>query len=129
MVDSIEPKLHPRFGITVGVALSVVFPYWLIIVLIITLFLGTSSRSFCKGIEMWREETILKVHFSYCRAMFMKLNYLLLIFLTDAAYSPLCPSEEKSTLQILCFNLRWKRLPVLAIVWVLFTLIQVIKAS
>ncbi|MBA0823565.1 hypothetical protein Goarm_020290, partial [Gossypium armourianum] len=29
--------------------------------------------------------------------------------------------------QILCFNLRWKRLLVLATVWVLFTVIQVIK--
>ncbi|OWM69656.1 hypothetical protein CDL15_Pgr025505 [Punica granatum] len=48
-------------GITVGVALSVVFPYWLITVLIIILFLGTSSRSFYKGIQMWKEETIVKV--------------------------------------------------------------------
>ncbi|KAH9738520.1 Sulfite exporter TauE/SafE family protein 4 [Citrus sinensis] len=46
-------------GITVGVALSVVFPYWLITVLIIILFLGTSSRSFFKGIQMWKEETDL----------------------------------------------------------------------
>lgn len=48
-------------GITVGVALSVVFPYWLITVLIIILFLGTSSRSFFKGIQMWKEETDLNV--------------------------------------------------------------------
>lgn len=49
-------------GITVGVSLSVVFPYWLITVLIIILFVGTSSRSFFKGIEMWKEETLLKVY-------------------------------------------------------------------
>lgn len=127
-----QPML--MLGITIGVALSVVFPYWLITVLIIILFMGllkfnvtthqsplfycsilllfdsfstvivavhllqhsyfkrivqmlpmltcsclqrvlfflfiffclwagTSSRSFCKGIEMWKEETLLKVPF------------------------------------------------------------------
>lgn len=108
-----QPML--MLGITIGVALSVVFPYWLITVLIIILFLGqlkitqvlfifiplsysfverkkffnaryymflltdlslsvsfvynfhdyvgTSSRSFCKAIEMWKEETIFKVGF------------------------------------------------------------------
>ncbi|MBA0759877.1 hypothetical protein Gotri_022689 [Gossypium trilobum] len=102
-----QPML--MLGITVGVALSVVFPYWLITVLIIILFLGTSSRSFYRGIEMWKEETILNV------------------VLIDTEYEPLVPKEEKSKLQILCFNLRWKRLLVLATVWVLFTVIQVIK--
>ncbi|TYH88158.1 hypothetical protein ES332_D01G168700v1 [Gossypium tomentosum] len=80
-----QPML--MLGITVGVALSVVFPYWLITVLIIILFL----------------------------------------VLIDTEYEPLVPKEEKSKLQILCFNLRWKRLLVLATVWVLFTVIQVIK--
>jgi uncharacterized membrane protein YfcA len=53
-----QPML--MLGITIGVALSVVFPYWLITVLIIILFMGTSSRSFAKAIEMWKEETVLK---------------------------------------------------------------------
>lgn len=88
-----QPML--MLGITLGVSLSVVFPYWLITVLIIILFLGmlvfksshtglvalkqgyafdnfilsslfptgTSSRSFCKAIGMWKEETMLKVRF------------------------------------------------------------------
>ncbi|KAF7044067.1 hypothetical protein CFC21_053343 [Triticum aestivum] len=50
-----QPML--MLGITIGVELSVVFPYWLITVLIIILFVGTSLRSFYKGILMWREET------------------------------------------------------------------------
>ncbi|CAH1428629.1 unnamed protein product [Lactuca virosa] len=53
-----QPMLMLR--ITFGVALSVVFPYWLITVLIIILFLGTSSRSFFRGIEMWKEESNTK---------------------------------------------------------------------
>ncbi|ONM08808.1 Sulfite exporter TauE/SafE family protein [Zea mays] len=50
-----QPML--MLGITIGVELSVIFPYWLITVLIIILFVGTSSRSFYKGILMWREES------------------------------------------------------------------------
>ncbi|KAF3791648.1 hypothetical protein EJ110_NYTH13018 [Nymphaea thermarum] len=53
-----QPML--MLGITIGVALSVVFPYWLITILIIILFIGTSSRSFCKAIQMWNHETIMK---------------------------------------------------------------------
>nr|KJB15102.1 hypothetical protein B456_002G160300 [Gossypium raimondii] len=117
-----QPML--MLGITVGVALSVVFPYWLITVLIIILFLGTSSRSFYRGIEMWKEETILNKELTKPQESFVHSRGELLI---DTEYEPLVPKEEKSKLQILCFNLRWKRLLVLATVWVLFTVIQVIK--
>ncbi|TYH88156.1 hypothetical protein ES332_D01G168700v1 [Gossypium tomentosum] len=117
-----QPML--MLGITVGVALSVVFPYWLITVLIIILFLGTSSRSFYRGIEMWKEETILNKELTKPQESFVNSRGELLI---DTEYEPLVPKEEKSKLQILCFNLRWKRLLVLATVWVLFTVIQVIK--
>ncbi|MBA0734233.1 hypothetical protein Gogos_018168 [Gossypium gossypioides] len=84
-----QPML--MLGITVGVALSVVFPYWLITVLIIILFLGTSSRSFYRGIEMWKEETILNV------------------VLIDTEYEPLVPKEEKSKLNdvVPCTTLYW----------------------
>ncbi|KAK5836329.1 sulfite exporter TauE/SafE family protein 4-like [Gossypium arboreum] len=116
-----QPML--MLGITVGVALSVVFPYWLITVLIIILFIGTSSRSFYKGIEMWKEETILKKELTRQQGTVNSRGELLI----DAEYEPLVPREEKSTLEILCLNLRWKRLLVLTTVWFLFTLIQVIK--
>ncbi|XVE96535.1 hypothetical protein REPUB_Repub02eG0230900 [Reevesia pubescens] len=117
-----QPML--MLGITIGVSLSVVFPYWLITVLIIILFIGTSSRSFYKGIEMWKEETILKKELTRQQATLVNSRGELLI---DAESEPLVPKEEKSELQILSFNLRWRRLLILATVWVLFTLIQVIK--
>ncbi|KAK8512315.1 hypothetical protein V6N13_097033 [Hibiscus sabdariffa] len=94
-MDSIESKLHPRFSITVGVDLSVVFPYWLITVLIIILFLSNSSRSFCKGIEKWRKEAILKKELNKQQETLVNSRGEILI---DAAYSPQCPSEEESTL-------------------------------
>ncbi|KAL4326246.1 hypothetical protein GQ457_11G008010 [Hibiscus cannabinus] len=116
-----QPML--MLGITVGVALSVVFPYWLITVLIIILFIGTSSRSFYKGIEMWKEETLLKNELTKPQATVNSRGELLI----DTEYEPLIPKEEKSKLQILCFNLRWKRLLVLVTLWILFTVIQVMK--
>ncbi|POO01855.1 Transmembrane protein TauE-like [Trema orientale] len=111
-------------GITVGVALSVIFPYWLITVLIIILFLGTSSRSFFKGIEMWKDETILKKEMAKQQETMVNSRGELLIS-TD--YEPLAPVEEKSSMQIICLNLKWKRVLVLILVWISFLLLQVIK--
>ncbi|KAG7958122.1 hypothetical protein I3843_10G003400 [Carya illinoinensis] len=107
-----QPML--MLGITIGVALSVIFPYWLITVLIIFLFLGTSSRSFFKGIEMWKEETVLKKEIANRQETVVNSRAELLI---DTQYEPLVPREEKTQVQILCLNLRWKRILVLLFVW------------
>ncbi|KAL6141856.1 hypothetical protein ACLB2K_060142 [Fragaria x ananassa] len=117
-----QPML--MLGITIGVSLSVVFPYWLITVLIIILFLGTSSRSAYKGVEMWKEETILKKEFARQQEARVDSRGELLI---DADYQQLNNSEEKSMMQILCFNLRWKRVMVLVTLWVAFLLLQIFK--
>ncbi|ESQ52287.1 hypothetical protein EUTSA_v10016620mg [Eutrema salsugineum] len=112
-------------GITVGVSLSVVFPYWLITVLIIILFVGTSARSFFKGIEMWKEETLLKNEIAkQQQGSTVNSRGELLI---DTEYEPLYPREEKSELEIIRSNLKWKRLLLLVTVWLAFLLIQVIK--
>ncbi|XP_031252567.1 sulfite exporter TauE/SafE family protein 4 [Pistacia vera] len=111
-------------GITVGVALSVVFPYWLITVLIIILFIGTSSRSFYKAIQMWKEETIFKKEMAKQKETLVNSHGELLV---DAEYGPLVPREEKSDVEILHFNLRWKWLFMLFAVWALFLVIQIIK--
>lgn len=117
-----QPML--MLGITIGVALSVVFPYWLITVLIIILFLGTSSRSFCKAIEMWKEETIFNKEITRQQEALVNSRGELLI---DTEYDPLVPREEKSQMQILCFNLRWKWIWVLVLVWIAFLALQIIK--
>ncbi|XP_043815422.1 sulfite exporter TauE/SafE family protein 4 isoform X3 [Manihot esculenta] len=117
-----QPML--MLGITIGVALSVVFPYWLITVLIIILFLGTSTRSVFKGIEMWKEETILKKEMAKQQETVVNSRGELLV---DTEYEPLVPKEEKSEFQTMCFNLKWKRLLVLVLVWASFLLLQVFK--
>ncbi|KAJ9555084.1 hypothetical protein OSB04_009698 [Centaurea solstitialis] len=116
-----QPML--MLGITLGVALSVVFPYWLITVLIILLFSGTSTRSFFKAIEMWKEETIVKKEMERPQESFVNSRGELLI---DT--EPLIPKEEKTPMQIFRFNLRWKMLTALIVVWAAFLALQIIKA-
>ncbi|PIA43467.1 hypothetical protein AQUCO_01900100v1 [Aquilegia coerulea] len=113
-----QPML--MLGITIGVSLSVVFPYWLITVLIIILFLGTSSRSFFRGIQMWKEETVFLSELNAQQKAPLNSHGELLI-------EPLLDQEEKSGLEILRFNLRWKRLLILCAVWVSFLVLQIIK--
>ncbi|KAI3989647.1 hypothetical protein MKX01_036256 [Papaver californicum] len=114
-----QPML--MLGITFGVALSVVFPFWLIIILIIILFVGTSSRSFIKGIQMWKQETILNQE--YVKQQEAQSNSIHI----ESDYDLLVPQEEKSGLEIVRFNLRWKGILVLMFVWISFLLLQVIK--
>ncbi|KAF5953951.1 hypothetical protein HYC85_006807 [Camellia sinensis] len=97
-----QPML--MLGITIGVALSVVFPYWLITVLIIILFLGTSSRSFFKGIEMWKEETILKKELVQQQETVVNSRGELLI---DTEYEPLIPREEKTAMNDVAVCSTW----------------------
>ncbi|KAK9079315.1 hypothetical protein SSX86_000986 [Deinandra increscens subsp. villosa] len=117
-----QPML--MLGITLGVALSVVFPYWLITLLIIILFLGTSSRSFFRGIGMWKEESLLKKETVKTQETSASFTEKLPI---DTTYEPLLPRDEKTLLEILTLNLRWKKLMLLVAVWATFLVLQVIK--
>ncbi|KAL3628395.1 hypothetical protein CASFOL_027441 [Castilleja foliolosa] len=116
-----QPML--MLGITLGVSLSVVFPYWLITVLIIILFMGTSTRSFCKAVEMWKEESMLKKAMED-RKTFVNSRGELLI---NAAYEPLLPKEEKTPLEIMRGNINIIRMLVLLLVWICFLLLQIMK--
>ncbi|CAM8893439.1 unnamed protein product [Rhodiola kirilowii] len=51
----IQPMLV--LGISIGVGLNVLFAYWMITILLIVLFLITSTRAFLTGIETWKKET------------------------------------------------------------------------
>ncbi|XP_078442233.1 sulfite exporter TauE/SafE family protein [Wolffia australiana] len=110
-------------GITLGVSLSVVFPYWLITILIIILFLGTSSRSFCKGIQMWEQETVFNRDEAKFRQDVLPKSS------GGEAYTPLLPKKERSAMEIIRSNLRWKGIAVLLLLWVCFLLLQVTKTN
>eukprot|EP00252_Welwitschia_mirabilis_P019125 TRINITY_DN4347_c0_g1_i6.p1 TRINITY_DN4347_c0_g1~~TRINITY_DN4347_c0_g1_i6.p1 ORF type:complete len:374 (-),score=19.30 TRINITY_DN4347_c0_g1_i6:502-1623(-) len=111
-----QPML--MMGITAGVTLSVIFPYWLITVLIIILFLGTSSRSFFKGIEMWKKETKLKEELSNTPAMDMEEHDYEALPITE---------EEDSVLKIIRANLKLKGFSILILLWLLFLTVQILK--
>ncbi|KAG8374177.1 hypothetical protein BUALT_Bualt11G0103800 [Buddleja alternifolia] len=123
-----QPML--MLGITIGVSLSVIFPYWLITVLIIILFLGTSSRSFAKAIEMWKGETMLKKTIDEKQRVADSNRELLI----DADYEALVPKEEKTTLNDAksCSTLYWMlnllQLPVALVVF-LYECVKLYKQS
>ncbi|KAL2516172.1 Sulfite exporter TauE/SafE family protein [Forsythia ovata] len=47
-------------GISVGVIFNVIFADWMVTVLLIVLFIGTSTKAFFKGVETWKKESIIK---------------------------------------------------------------------
>lgn len=120
-----QPML--MLGITIGVSLSVVFPYWLITVLTIILFIGTSSRSAFKGIEMWREESKLKESEAEQRqTIVISSSHGELDISTG--YEPLVPKEEERTgLQLMRFNMNLRKTMILFLAWISFLLLQILK--
>ncbi|CAM0909170.1 unnamed protein product [Alopecurus aequalis] len=54
----IQPML--MLGVSIGVICNVIFPDWLVTVLLIILFIVTSTKAFLKGVETWRKETMIK---------------------------------------------------------------------
>ncbi|KAK2995500.1 hypothetical protein RJ640_001414 [Escallonia rubra] len=54
----IQPML--MLGISIGVAFNVIFADWMVTVLLIILFMGTSTKAFFRGVETWNKETIMK---------------------------------------------------------------------
>ncbi|KAI8020426.1 Sulfite exporter TauE/SafE family protein 3 [Camellia lanceoleosa] len=53
-----QPML--MLGISIGVAFNVIFADWMVTVLLIILFIGTSTKALFKGIETWNKETMTK---------------------------------------------------------------------
>ncbi|KAA8516640.1 hypothetical protein F0562_016854 [Nyssa sinensis] len=83
----------------------------------------TSSRSFFRAVLMWKEETILKKEMARQQQTTVNSHGELLI----DEYEPLISREERTEMQILRLNLKWKRILVLLLVWVSFLLLQVLK--
>ncbi|CAN4120220.1 unnamed protein product [Withania somnifera] len=54
----IQPML--MLGISIGVTFNVIFADWMVTVLLIVLFIGTSTKAFLRGVETWKKETIVK---------------------------------------------------------------------
>ncbi|KAK9148801.1 hypothetical protein Scep_007558 [Stephania cephalantha] len=122
----IQPML--MLGISIGVAFNVIFADWMVTVLLIFLFIGTSTKAFFKGVETWKTETILKRE----AAMQLESNGS-----GQIEYKPL-PSEpsngnekekkkSKERKVSVVENVYWKEFGLLVFVWAAFLALQIAK--
>ncbi|KAG8662688.1 sulfite exporter TauE/SafE family protein 3 [Manihot esculenta] len=119
-----QPML--MLGISIGVAFNVMFADWMVTVLLIILFIGTSTKALFKGIDTWKKETIMKKEAARQLESESKPS--------DGEgqdYKPLPSSpaavpheDEVPLLQNIC----WKELALLVYVWVGFLVVQIVKS-
>ncbi|KAH0982591.1 hypothetical protein GBA52_009768 [Prunus armeniaca] len=115
-------------GISIGVSLNVVLSDWMITILLFIVLLGVSTKSFFKGVETWKRETITK------KAGF-KLFFVLQVDYVEDKYIPGGPSngtltetkEPERTAVPVLDNVRWKELGVIVAVWIIILALQIVK--
>ncbi|KAG8656390.1 sulfite exporter TauE/SafE family protein 3 isoform X2 [Manihot esculenta] len=116
-------------GISLGVALNVIFADWTITILLIILFIVTSSKACFRGIETWKKETKLKKEAS---------RHLESVENTTEEVEDKTPpggpisavqaeaSQSKEKVSIVK-NVRWKELGLLVAVWLIILGLQIGK--
>uniref|UniRef100_A0A7N0TT71 Sulfite exporter TauE/SafE family protein n=1 Tax=Kalanchoe fedtschenkoi TaxID=63787 RepID=A0A7N0TT71_KALFE len=113
-------------GISIGVAFNVIFADWMVTVLLIILFLGTSTRAFLKGLETWKKETMLRKE----AARRLEPNG---SSTEEADYTPLpgapatAPPEEPIKKVSIVENVCWKETGILFGVWVAILALEIGK--
>ncbi|XP_047310764.1 sulfite exporter TauE/SafE family protein 3-like [Impatiens glandulifera] len=124
-----QPML--MLGISIGVAFNIMFADWMVTVLLIILFLSTSTRALFRGIDTWKNETLLKEEAKLYESQ-VKPSAAAEDGSSDQGgeYRPLLVSvsnnskeEEVSLLK----NIHWKELSLLVYVWLGFLLVQIVK--
>ncbi|KAL2525530.1 Sulfite exporter TauE/SafE family protein [Abeliophyllum distichum] len=123
----IQPML--MLGISIGVAFNVIFSDWMVTVLLIILFIGTSTKAFMRGVETWKKETIMKKEAA--KRSEVNDNG------TEAEYKllPSGPSNgtEKEVKDLaepevsILENVCWKEFGLLVFVWIAFLVLQLTK--
>ncbi|CAN4115741.1 unnamed protein product [Withania somnifera] len=120
----LQPML--LLGISIGVVLNILFAEWMVTVLLIILFIVTSTRSFFKGVETWKKETIIKKEVSRRLASSNA-------GAEDAAYEllpggPRVRNEGYKTPEVsIIDNVYWKDLAILTSVWVILLVLHIFK--
>ncbi|WOK91423.1 hypothetical protein Cni_G00114 [Canna indica] len=112
----IQPML--MLGISIGVIFNVIFPDWMVTILLIVLFIGTSTKAFMKGVDAWKKETMLKKR----PRLYVFTNSKSIIY-TNSNMLDFMPPNQFPILQNVC----WKELGLLVFVWLAFLLIQITK--
>ncbi|KAK9699867.1 hypothetical protein RND81_08G200500 [Saponaria officinalis] len=116
-----QPML--MLGISIGVAFNVIFADWMVTVLLIILFIGTSTKAFLKGVETWKKETVMKKdaarRLESNGASGDGVEYKRL---------PGGPNNAGKEPEVsITENVRWKELSLLVFVWITFLAIQIAK--
>ncbi|XP_010249715.1 PREDICTED: uncharacterized protein LOC104592187 [Nelumbo nucifera] len=122
-----QPML--MLGISIGVAFNVIFADWMVTVLLIILFIGTSTKAFLKGVETWKKETIVKKEAAKRLESDGTGN-------EQVEYKPLPSGPGNGTQQgtiksgeanvSIIENVYWKELGLLVFVWVAFLVLQIV---
>lgn len=150
-----QPML--MLGISIGVACNVIFADWMVTVLLIFLFLGTSTKAFFKGVETWKQETLRKKEEERLRLENASVHvepeeHQEVDFKSEVGFKslPVEPeqtresnvnheegndnNEERTNEQIpidvantIWLNVRWKQLGILVVVWVVILGLQILK--
>ncbi|XP_026405826.1 sulfite exporter TauE/SafE family protein 3-like [Papaver somniferum] len=121
----IQPML--MLGISIGVGLGGILADWMVTVLLIVLFSGTSAMMLLKGTQLWKKETIAKkvqedaarIELNDVRSEEVEQNRQP----SDASNSVQKKANEVPVLK----NVYWKELGVLVFVWVSFLVMQILQ--
>ncbi|XP_039053741.1 sulfite exporter TauE/SafE family protein 3-like isoform X1 [Hibiscus syriacus] len=100
-------------GISIGVGFNVIFADWMITVLLILVFIGMSTKSFIKGVETWKKETIKEKE----TARQIELTQ------HEVATENKVVRPKVSLIENIC----WKKLGLLSVVWILVLALQILK--
>ncbi|VAI06971.1 unnamed protein product [Triticum turgidum subsp. durum] len=118
----IQPML--MMGVSIGVICNVIFPDWLVTILLIILFLVTSIKAFLKGVEAWKKETAIRREAKAKQLEQSNTRYTLPPTGPDTAAETKKTTDEAVSIWK---NIYWKEFGLLASVWVAFLTLQVTK--
>lgn len=108
-------------GISIGVAFNVIFADWMVTILLIVLFLGTSTKAYLKGVEVWKAETITKKEAAARQESSGGSNAV------EVEYKPLAGDPNQKQKVSIIQNIHWKELGILFAVWVAILAIEISK--
>ncbi|CAM0943858.1 unnamed protein product [Alopecurus aequalis] len=128
----IQPML--MLGVSIGVICNVIFPDWLVTVLLIILFIVTSTKAFLKGVETWRKDTMIneeaekKSEQTSEEQDYMPVSAGLDATSQTEILSDYDRNETSSDEAVSIWkNVYWKEVGLLSFVWVAFLVLQVTK--
>lgn len=115
-------------GISIGVIFNLIFADWMVTVLLIILFIGTSTKAFFKGVETWKKETIIKKEAARRLASdYTGSDEVPYKLLPEGPTTGTRMRHSEGSQVSIINNVCWKELGILVAVWVIILLLHVLK--